>query len=140
MWLQHKAQEYDAHWRFMLKHFGVSQALLAPYTGVVEQLPLDHTDTELLEVQTLDDALLLNPELAVVVVDENGKAPLSSYTHPADALYVFGRTGRSALEELHWEGDSVFIENETVARGAGLLHPHQACAIVLYDRLVKSWQ
>lgn len=139
VWLQHKAQEYDALWRFMLKHFGVDQAIMVPWTGTVEQLPLDHTDVELVELRDLDEVIQKNPQLVPVVVDEFGKQPLDAFEHPKDVLYIFGRTGRSALEELHWEGKSVFIEGADPA-GSSLLHPHQACALVLYDRLVKSWQ
>jgi hypothetical protein len=140
VWLPIKAQQYDVHWRFMLKHFGVDQMAMTPWTGVVEQLPLDHTDTELVEMRNLDEIISCNPDLVPVVVDENGRTPLDAFKHPANALYIFGRTGRSAMEELHWEGDSVRIEGVSAAKGVGLLHPNQACALVLYDRLVKSWQ
>jgi hypothetical protein len=140
IWLPIKAQQYDVHWRFMLKHFGVEEIILCPWSGTAEQMSLDHTDTELEETRDLDEAIQRNPTLTPVVIDECGKTPLDAFVHPPNALYIFGRTGRSALEELHWEGESVFIEGAHPAERVGLLHPNQACALVLYDRLVKSWQ
>jgi hypothetical protein len=102
--------------------------MMAPRTGLERE--------QLVEVDTLQMAIDLNPDFSPVVVDERGDASLRSFTHPDRALYLFGRTGISPLEALAWRGLSVHIEG---AGPLGMLHPHQAAAITLYDRQVKSW-
>jgi hypothetical protein len=78
-------------------------------------------------------------ELTPIIIDERGTTTLRDFQHPKDALYIFGRTRFNPLDSLpNWSGPTVRIEG--VDESSAWLHPNQACSIVLYDRLVKSWQ
>jgi len=135
------AEEYGVHWRFVLAHFGVDEFHMVPVTGLGEQLQRDRHDghREINEHASLTAALMRLAPCVPVIVDENGREPLRTYRHPEHAAYLFGKTGRSLLETLRWSGESVYVEAADRQRH-GLLHPHQAAAVVLHDRQVKSWQ
>lgn len=141
LWFSHRENEYDVSWRFMLKHFGVEQAILIPNVGARVKIPLDYTEVPLLEMDSIQDVLEANPEYVPIFVDECGRAGLKEFSHPEKCLYIFGRTGFSPLGTcgIH-QPQSIFIEGVPKHAGVGLLHPNQACSIVLYDRLAKSWQ
>lgn len=117
--------EFDL-WHFMLRAFEVNEWCMSPVSGINREV------TERASLGTFVDE---NPGLIVVAVDEHGVVPLQDFVHPPNALYLTGKAGRSvlALGEL-----SVRVENP--CKEHGLLWPHQAMAIVLYDRQVKSWQ
>lgn len=140
VWFQHKESEYDISWRFMLKHFGADQAILIPNLGSVEKIPLDSTQVQLIEMNSIEEVLSCNKDLTPIMIDERGQTTLRDFQHPEDALYIFGRTGFNPVDSLNWEGQSVAIEGVEQFKSEALLHPNQACAIVLYDRLRKSWQ
>lgn len=140
-WFHHKENEYEVCWRFMLRHFGVDQISMIPNIGAREKLPLDYTDTELIEMDSIYDVLNANTNLVPVILDERGTTPLREFKHPENVLYIFGSTGRNPLDELQsWNGWSVNIEGNSQYVKDALLHPHQACSILLYDRMVKLWQ
>ena len=88
------------------------------------------------EVQDIMETIALNPDLVPVLVDECSPNNLQTFEHPQNAIYIFGRTGMSFFGG--WKGESVSIEppGELTA----YLQPDQAAAILLYDRMVKSWQ
>jgi len=134
-------REYLVHWRFMVKHFGVDALYMTPVTGVADKLreSLDYTESTFIELPTLEDVLKASPECTPVLVDENGVTQLSEFNHPDNALYLFGKVGYSALEGLKGQGVSVRIPSRASHPNAslGLLHPHQAAAIVLYDRMTR---
>lgn len=136
-------REYHVHWRFMTKHFGVDTLYITPITGTADKIKgnLDYTESKFIELPTLEDVIKANPELTPVIVDENGATGLSEFTHPDNALYIFGRVGYSPLESLKGERLSVRIPSWSKQPNAsrGLLHPHQAASIVLYDKMTKSW-
>lgn len=137
-------QEYLIHWRFLTKHFGVDTLYMTPVTGLAEKLKssLDYTESTFIELPSLEDVIKANPELTPVIVDENGVTELSSFVHPDKVLYLFGRVGYSPLESLKKQSVSVRIpswsKKPNVSRG--LLHPHQAATVVLYDKMTKLWQ
>lgn len=135
-------REYLIHWRFMVKHFGVETLFMTPVTGIEKRPQADSNDVPLHELPSLADAVATNPDLTPVIVDENGSTPLSEFKHPKNALYIFGKVGFSPLEALKEIKTSVRIPSWAVDPNSslGLLHPHQAAAIVLYDRKSKSWQ
>lgn len=141
-WFSHRESEYDISWRFMLKHFGVDEAILIPNCDARHKIPLDNTDTPMREMNNINEVLASTSELTPVFIDERGTTPLHEFTHPQNALYIFGRTGFAPLDGLsEWSGHTVVIESiPKLTNTAGWLHPNQACAIVLYDRLRKSWQ
>jgi len=140
-WFQHKENEYDVCWRFMLRHFGVDQINMVPNLGVRERLSIDYTDTPLIEMDSIQDVLATNPEMVPIIVDERGTTSLRDFVHPINALYIFGCTGKNPLDALQpWNGKSVNIEGNSEYVKDALLHPHQACSIILYDRMNKLWQ
>lgn len=141
LWFSHRENEYDASWRFMLKHFGVDEVILIPDLNAREKIPLDHTEVPLVERNSLEEVLAENSALTPVAVDERGATSLRDFSHPEDVLYVFGRTGFSPLDTLpDWSHPTVLIEGaEKYLNATAMLHANQACSIVLYDRLAKSW-
>ncbi len=142
MW-EDAPQEYLVHWKFMIDHFGVDQFYMNPNTGLGEQLKNDHIENLqlLYETNNIQETLDENPSLTPVVIDENGDVELKDFTHPEDALYILGKVGYSPKE--HFPNIvSVRIPSWSKEPNAsyGLLHPHQAISIVLYDRMTKQWQ
>jgi hypothetical protein len=111
----------------MLRDMGVEHWVMSPVSGIA--------GVDLLtEVASLEDAL---PEGPVVFVDERAEVSLPDFAHPEDATYVLGRANYSPFLAHRRDGD--LAVSVPTALTAGLLWPHQAAAIVLYDRLVKSW-
>lgn len=133
-------REYLVHWRFMVKHFGVDALYMTPVTGIEKRPKADNNDVPIHELPSLAEVIKKNPSLTPVVVDENGAIPLQDFQHPKKALYLFGRVGLSPLESLPQCRMSVRIPSWAIQPNSslGLLHPHQAAAIVLYDRRTKS--
>jgi len=115
--------EYDT-WHFMLRAFEVDEWCMSPVSGLSKE--------ELTERASLGTFIEENPALTTVAVDEHGVIPLRDFSHPPNALYLTGKAGRSALAL-----GSVSVRIETPSDAQGLLWPHQALAIVLYDRQVK---
>ena len=121
--------EYDL-WEMMLRDFGVDEFYMSPVSGIQKQIT---------EVPDITDAITANPTLTVVFVDEHADTPLKDFVHPKDVLYVFGKANCSVFLSMKRE-DDLAVRIETNSKSLGLLWPHQAAAIVLYDRLVKLWR
>lgn len=116
-------------WRYMLQEFQVDKWYMEPISGIYED--------RVTEVASLAEVLATN-ELTVVFVDERGETPLREFEHPENALYVTGKSGQSLMPTYIKPGDlSVVIETP---ENTGLLWPHQALPIILYDRMAKLWQ
>ncbi len=120
------AVEYKSRWKFLVTGFGLDGIYMAPVTG----------NENVIEVEDIMDAVTANPDLVPVLVDECSPNRLQSFEHPLDAIYLFGRTGQSIFGG--WDGESVSIEPP--GELTSYLQPDQAAAVVLYDRMVKSWQ
>ena len=140
IWFQRKENEYDISWRFMLKHFGVDEAILIPNYNTVSKIPIDYSEVPLIEMNGISEVLSQNQNFTPIIIDERGTTSLRDFVHPENVLYIFGRTGHNPLDELNWSGQSVFIESVEAHKGSAFLHPNQACSIVLYDRMMKTWQ
>jgi len=119
--------EFDL-WAFPLRDFGVAEWIMAPVSGVQKKVT---------EVERLGDAIAANPELTVVFVDEAGETPLQDFEHPENALYVLGRANFSPMRSFGADHEHVSVRVET-QEAKGLLWPHQAIVIVLYDRARKA--
>lgn len=139
IWYQHKESEYDISWRFMVKHFGIDEIILMPNNNTINKIPLGLSEIPLVEMNSISEVLAQNPNLTPIIVDERGNTPLKDFVHPENVLYIFGRTGYNPMDELNWQGQSVFVESVETELGNALLHPNQACSIILYDRMRKSW-
>lgn len=118
--------EYKTRWKFLVLGFELDGIYMAPVTG----------EDRVIEVEDIMEAVAANPDLTPVLVDECSPNHLQPFKHPQDAIYLFGRTGLSFFGG--WEGESVSIEYP--GELSSYLQPDQAASIVLYDRMVKSWQ
>jgi hypothetical protein len=120
-WLEHDL------WIQVVNEFAANGWYMTPVSGIAKSSTL----VEVVDMQEVIDA---NPDLTVVWVDEKGDIPLQKFEHPQNALYIMGRTSQTVLG-MRRDGDpSVRIET------IGGFWAHQALAIVLYDRMKKSWQ
>jgi len=119
--------EFDL-WRFPARDMGAEAWYMPPITGM--------SRNGVVEVESLDVAVEANPGFTPVLLDEKGETKLSEFEHPEDALYIFGK----ANMDPQVSAPHVTVSIETPTGAQGLLWPHQALCIVLYDRLVKSWQ
>jgi hypothetical protein len=120
--------EEEYLWEFMLTDFGVDDYWMHPITGINRNF--------VKEKATLPEIFLENSDKTIGWVDERGTTDLKDYTHPNNALYVFGKANYD-LWTLHKEPEHESVKISTSANLA-YLWPHQACSIVLYDRLVKG--
>jgi len=118
--------EHDV-WSYMLRDFAADEWIMCPVSGI--------DSNKVTEMATLADVVAAAPE-TIVIVDEKGEIPLHEFEHPDDALYVIGKTSYSPM--ALGTGLSVYVETPTGAQG--LLWSDQVIALVLYDRMVKSWQ
>jgi hypothetical protein len=116
--------EYDL-WAFPLRDFKVDEYIMCPISGI---------NREVTEFKTIEDIISANPDLTPVFLDENGEHKLEDFKHPENALYILGKASYSPFSARAKEGLSVRIEDSE-----GLLWPHQAISIVLYNRRGK-WQ
>lgn len=117
--------EFDL-WAFLLRDFEVDEFCMTPISGIAKPL---------VERRSIEEYVEENRHLPIVAVDENGETPLAEFEHPTDVLYILGRASRSVLS---LGTQSVHVETPSGAQG--LLWPHQALGIVLYDRQVKQWR
>lgn len=115
-------------WEMVIRDFGVDVFCMTPVSGIDSRWVKEYI--------SLDEILKIHVALPVVIVDEKGEEKLNSFTHPESCLYVFGKTTCSPLHLRKPQHRTLCVE--TVANDA-LLWAHQVCAIVLYDRMVKSW-
>ena len=113
-------------WKYPLRDFGVDHLAMYPVSGIKDRF--------LREFDSLE-SLVSNYDLPVIIVDEKGSCNLSNFKHPKSALYLFGKASYSPLASLP-EAESIVIPTN---QNRGLLWPHQAASIVLYDRHLK-WQ
>lgn len=129
--------EYNSRWKFLVRGFELDGIYMTPITGFVE----GHRTSEdlrdhVIELESVMEAVSINPELVPVLVDECSPNRLQTFEHPEDAIYLFGRTGHSVFGT--WTGESVRVEYP--GQLSSYLQPDQAAAIVLYDRMAKSWR
>ncbi len=117
-------------WDFMLRAFGVDEFHMTPITGI------SHRGITK-EWATLQEILDHHRDLgfSIVFVDERGDIELQEFKHPDKALYVCGRANFSPLLGYATEEDKT-VRVETLET-RGLLWPHQALPVVLYDRRLK---
>ena len=113
------------HWGMAMRSFGVERIAMTPVSGIQSRF-LD-------EYQTIEDLLEAKQDMTFVFVDEDGEAELKDFQHPENALYIFGKANYTPFP-THGEGHlSVRIDCEL----KGMLWPHQAMSVVLYDRASK---
>ena len=117
--------EYDL-WKYPMKDLGVDQLAFTPISGIKRQ-----------DIREFDNVheMVHHYHLPVVVCTEEGEYFLEDFEHPKNALYLFNRTTGGNFSIVP---DYTLKVNTALDRG--MLWGHQAASIILYDRLVKSWQ
>ena len=98
---------------------------MTPVTGLQKKM--------LLEFHEWGDILEHHDDLTPVFIDENAGVSLVDFEHPEKALYVLGKANHSPFSTMSEDHVSVRIDCPKM----GMLWPHQALAIVLYDRGLK---
>ncbi len=117
-------------WRYPLQDFGIDQFYMVPVSGIQSK--------KVSERISLIEVLSENKSLTPVFVTEAGENILTDFVHPEDAIYITGRTNYSPFNNIKVE-NGVSVRVPTIM-DKGILWGHQAMSIVLYDRMVKSWQ
>lgn len=120
-------------WEFPMKEFQVDSLHMLPFTG------LERSNSYLTEYENFADLIAANSDSTVVFVDEGATEGLSTFVHPENVLYVFGRTGFSPLTVYeNFDGEEHFSVSIETPQNTGLLWSHQAATMVLYDRMLKQ--
>jgi tRNA(Leu) C34 or U34 (ribose-2'-O)-methylase TrmL len=117
-------------WEYPLRDFKVDDFYMSPVTGIDSNF--------VKERKYFEEILEENKDLSFVYVDEASETSLAEFAHPNKALYIFGKASFSPMA-MYKKSKDLSVRIDT-AENKGLLWPHQAAAIVLYDRMVKSWQ
>lgn len=117
-------------WEYPLRDFGVDNFYMSPITGILNSSVSEHSDMKLF----LDEERERGH--TIVFIDEKGENDLVSFNHPINATYVFGKASFSPMTSFKKEND-LSIRIKTVIN-SGLLWPHQAASVVLYDRMLKG--
>jgi len=110
-------------WEMPMSEFGADRFNATPVSGIRKKWVHEYPSM----AHLLDDRAHLTP----VFIDENGKTELRDIEHPEDALYVFGRYSYSPASNEGRDGLTVYIDTPRL----GMMWPHQALSVVLYDRL-----
>lgn len=114
-------------WMYPLRDFAVDEWHMTPISGIANRQVREHA--------SVGEMLSACGDVTVVFVDERADIELRDFTHPDDAMYVFGKANYSPLLSHRKPGD-VAVRFDTAATD-GLIWPHQAMTVILYDRMVK---
>jgi len=113
-------------WQMVTRSFGIERLNMCPVTGMRERFLHEYQEPE----DMIEDRVATG--LEPVYVDVTGAEDLVSFDHPENALYLFGKVGRDLKPP---PGASVV---KIVVPKMGLFWPHEAAAIVLWDRYRKE--
>jgi len=128
------------HWVLALRDFGVNSLDMVPISGVAPcegQVPL-------YEWARYDDFFDSFPDLTRVFIEPRTERfnPITTwlheFNHPDDCVYVFGSAHYNPTLNYCRESDTV-VSVKTI-QDSGVPWANQILAIVLYDRMVKSWR
>ena len=114
-------------WEYPLRDFGIDAFYMTPVSGI-------HSSA-VVERHTIEEILSENEDLVHVFVDERGTHELPTFSHPRNALYIFGKASLS-LHPMARPGD-ITLRIPT-PHNLATLWPHQCAALVLYDRFMKE--
>jgi len=128
LWMEAERTERRL-WKQTLQGFGYDQWAMAPVQGGTFTSPVQYPDLASMLAAYPGPKTFLIPPGRV-----DGSLPLCSYTHPADAIYVFGNTTENLVGHV-----SEFDEVVSICTPfAPEMFPSEALAIVLYDRMIKA--
>jgi len=114
-------------WEYVLKEFGIEKLNMTPITGIDKQW--------ITEYSNLEELIYNKQDLIPVFVDEKGEVELSDFVHPENALYVFGKGNWSPFNNYAHVYDCKSVRIDSIKPGC--LWPHQALALILYNRSKK---
>ena len=128
-------EEYEL-WQHPLLEYGVDEICMTPVSGI----KAGTIQTLLVECPQVE-TFISNARAAgmtVVFVDENATTVLADFVHPANVLYVMGKTTLSPYQLFYDPnlGDTA-VKIPTVLNSGGLW-AHQAATMVLHDRFEKA--
>ena len=114
-------------WEMVVREFGVERFYMTPVSGIVHPT--------VIERPSIINILEENKDYQAVFVDENATVDLQEFEHPENAIYIFGRVDHSGV--LIYKREYDLSVKFTTPKNTGLLWPHQALSILLYDRFLK---
>lgn len=114
-------------WHFPMRELGVDEVAMVPNISGLNT-------NKVREFHSVEE-LIQHYGLPLIIGTENGESTLQDFNHPTDALYLFNRTSGG---DLPVKADYTLRVETSLNKG--LLWGHQAASIILYDRLIKSWQ
>ena len=115
-------------WEMAVREFGVEKFYMTPVSGILHPI--------VIERPSIPDILKENETHTAVFVDEKAETDLTEFKHPENALYVFGRVDHSGV--LLYKRESDLSVKFSTPSDTGLLWPHQALVILMYDRFLKE--
>jgi tRNA(Leu) C34 or U34 (ribose-2'-O)-methylase TrmL len=117
-------------YEMIIRDFAVDGFHMSPVSGILNEYVTEHA--------SYDDAVVAMRATGskMVFVSESATTNLADFTHPEDATYVMGKVSFDPMVTYFQEGDEAIVIPTNVNQG--LLWPHQALGIVLYDRLMKA--
>ena len=121
-------QEFN-WWKHPLSEFQIDQFYMSPVTGIDKSYVTEFGD--------INEIISANSDLTHVYIDENATTTLPDFAHPANALYILGRTSYSSYAVSFREGIDLAVKIPSINNSGGFWG-HQAATIVLYDRYIKG--
>jgi len=117
-------------WEYPLREFSVDELIMAPITGI---------QAKVTEVGSIIEAVdkAISEGLTIVYCHEQAETDLEDFVHPENVMYVFGKANYSPFNNLHKIGEGKSVKIIT-PQNKGMLWPHQAASIILYDRFIKD--
>jgi hypothetical protein len=128
------------YWSLPLRDFYISNWNMTPVSGIKSAEP----GVNLTEWVDYDEFFTANPNITRVFIEPRTEHQnpdttwLHNFEHPEDCVYVFGSAHYNPTLRHCREGDIVVSIKTNDDKG--VLWADQALCIVLYDRMVKSWQ
>lgn len=128
-------------WNLVLRDFEVSEWRMCPVTGILHN---EIQTVNLIEYPTYEGIFKEFPDLKRVFVEPKTRHQntetiwLHDFEHPENCIYVFGSAHFNPALAYKREQDLV-VSIKTI-QDKGVFWANQCAAIMLYDRMVKSWQ
>lgn len=128
------------HWAFPLRDFGVKEWFMCPVSGIKNP----EQQVNLTEFPDYAAIFEKYPDIPRVFLEPrtNHQNPetiwLHDFEHPKDCIYVFGSAHFNPSLGHKREQDIVVSIKSMM--DSGVPWSNQCMMVVLYDRMVKSWQ
>jgi len=118
-------------WKFMNQDFMVNKFYMTPVSGIINPTVFEFNNfDEILHECNIDG-------YTPVYVDERSTVPLTTFQHPENALYIFGKARYNPVDQFKTDSD-LWVRIDTPSGSPGLLWGDQVAAIILYDRHLKG--